>query len=137
MKDKYYTPKIEEFCVGFEYEEEEPYTGEWSKLTVDIKTSLEWLNDRSGEFRVKYLDKEDIEDCGFSHEGGKLIKDIIEHYTKEEYTLTHYCKSNKVDLSWKSYRRDGSGEFKWKTAFEGTIKNKSELKKIMQMLNIK
>ena len=64
---KYYTPSIEEFHVGFEYEIS--YDGETyqSKVVDDsdelhrIKTAIEslWV-------RVKHLDREDIESLGWA-----------------------------------------------------------------------
>ena len=66
---KYYTPEIEEFHVGFEYEEQvEP--GKWAWNTCHPNTfeklydwdSMDMLKIRT---RVKYLDQEDIESLGF------------------------------------------------------------------------
>ena len=96
---KYYTPTIDEFYVGFEYELYDDhscegmcdyYEGElrtWSKevfyrlLHPDHKGNgghVAWKMDNlqtsidEGIIRVKYLDHEDILELGFKHDGGKL-----------------------------------------------------------------
>ena len=65
MENKYYTPSIEEFHVGFEYEIEEP-DGSYTKQELTVRDSLEFIDDHSSEFRVKYLDIDDIESLGFN-----------------------------------------------------------------------
>lgn len=72
--EKYYTPKIEEFHVGFEYEAKEYLedTDEWSEeFAKKAMNDLSWFNDdycslKEGAIRVKYLDQEDIESLGFN-----------------------------------------------------------------------
>ena len=76
IEDKYYIPTIEEIHVGFEFESKEGY-----KLKIkDINSLHDFieLNDfkinsykaeysiNTELYRVKYLDKEDIESLGFS-----------------------------------------------------------------------
>jgi hypothetical protein len=72
MENKYYTPAIEEFHVGFEYEI--LHNNEWKKTSVfnnscggdiifEIKNMGHW--DVVSKPRVKYLDKEDIESLGW------------------------------------------------------------------------
>ena len=67
--DKYYTPSLNEFHVGFEYETYNSYRKEWYKtiLTEDNLEALGsfWYNFLEAEHRVKYLDKEDIESLGW------------------------------------------------------------------------
>ena len=77
MEDKkYYTPEIEEFCEGFEYE----YSykgGEWVKEKFSINSgdtdcmAGDWYefspNCPQTECRVKYLDKDDLEECGWEY----------------------------------------------------------------------
>ena len=62
---KYYQPDISEFHVGFEYEEAwglERVNQEWIKEVFKIDQSPVHLLPK---LRVKYLDREDIESCGF------------------------------------------------------------------------
>ncbi len=69
--DKYYAPEIEEFHVGFEYEWFKPTYNKWSKEKFENTRELYFIErslrkDFENKFvRVKYLDREDIESCGF------------------------------------------------------------------------
>ena len=90
VKDnKYYTPKIEEFHVGFEYEikatfgdgtvktQQEYDDAEWQKQIYSLRSFPYVDRTMTGEnsitippaIRVKYLDKEDIESFGFEYKG--------------------------------------------------------------------
>ncbi len=70
---EYYTPELEEFHIGFEYEHLDSICKSWNKYTLDrdiISNDSLPENpldcEESGEqYRVKYLDKEDIESLGF------------------------------------------------------------------------
>lgn len=147
MENKYYTPKIEEFHVGFEYE----------KLYRNIKEQW-WVdsiwkpNDSVHNFfnlqvpraykipesiRVKYLDKEDIESLGWVYDKTstngelKFVKDNIMLYyrpkTKELGTFT--LDPSKSDF-FSKYSVDN------KQVKFLIIKNKSELKVLLKQLNI-
>ena len=151
MENKYYTPKIEEFHVGFEYEfafNKKNYT----KIVYDgsqVLKSKSYYDDYGCEYdaveddlkycRVKYLDKEDIESFGFKYidedtyilpmlfkpiifSPGKVWGDIIMHYHPEDnYTsITGFSEGQEEEY----------------TLFMGLIKNKSELKKILQMIGV-
>ena len=140
-ENKYYTPSIEEFRVGFEYQLN--HSGnkvlDEQKVWKTEELSLENLNylfNRviSNSIRVKYLDREDIETLGFkaSDNGGYVIN-----------------LSNKTIRMWPSnssqamevYENPTFGDtFKemWPMPylFKGTIKNKSELQVLMRQLNI-
>ena len=68
MESKYYTPSIEEFYVGFEYEVNYG-ENDWQKECLWAKpevVTLPYMNLEN--IRVKYLDKEDIESLGFEQE---------------------------------------------------------------------
>lgn len=69
--NQYYTPALEEFCDGFEYEEAvanrkmvRDVHPEWIKKTYRIGTPLIKQGRMSDHYRVKYLDREDIESIG-------------------------------------------------------------------------
>lgn len=72
MENKYYTPDISEFCVGFEYEVEDLHDNlvdkVWKKEVLEVQDELltrkSWIGNL--EARVKYLDKEDVESLGFT-----------------------------------------------------------------------
>jgi len=131
MKNKYYTPKIEEFYVGFEYEYK--MMGTWDKATFDdlITTDtdgalLDYIPTENSlnSFRVKYLDKEDIEYLGFKHIGNNSFESNEDNYLSLEYF--------KEEKGWYLTYSENESQF----GFGGWVKNKSELRKLMQQLNI-
>lgn len=120
-ENKYYLPEIEEFHVGFEYEVEDLHDNLVDKMwrkeeCYDVPVFLrEWI--QQGEVRVKQLDGEDIESLGFIQEGQvSFIKNnwYIEWMPGD--TLDVFCVSD--------------------CRFKGTIKNKSELKKVLKMIGV-
>lgn len=160
--EKYYTPELSEFYLGFEYEyksgfldgtvktQEQYNTANWKKTFFDGSHEFPYIeraltgqnadNMRCG-IRVKYLDQEDIESLGFTHcpeinrciyrkyfkfdiqETGMTAFDLDGYY-EIVYTKDHYChisKHGRIDA----------------TFFRGTCNNISELKKLMQQLEIK
>ena len=151
MTDKYYTPTLEEFHVGFEYEITNGY--EWiTKIfsKQDLKSFLyeKLENGIAQEYiRVKYLDKEDIESLGFKYDNNAEPIPYRENYTggrkinsyflaietgveSHHYFLYHFDDN----IVWIEYILDGSTVG---YIFKGTIKNKSELKRILKQINIK
>ena len=140
--NKYYTPSIEEFHIGFEFEEwENPaFTNEeWIAKKIDYFTDLEYVCfpkiDKHLEnyilgtslFRVKYLDSEDIESLGFKFikvgwsEASKIFR--CNRYRGYELYLR---EGNTVHIS------TSSGL----TMFEGVVKNKSMLKQVLEMIGV-
>ena len=135
----YYTPTIEEFHVGFEYERlwlhvEPPMWGKETFYLNDshIKLMQYSLGDIEPLARVKYLDQSDIESLGWVN-SEKL------EFTKDTWILRKFEDGLII------YKDYSNGKFKYPwlyedstdKIFEGTIKNKSELIKLMQQLNIK
>ena len=131
----YYTPSIEEFRVGFEYEEQYnkdvPFFPEVVEADqddypdYDLLSNLKWKCQEK-EVRVKYLDKEDIESLGLTVE-----QKPIASFNKGDCWIKD--KNNTVLFDW------FSEDFKENIEFNSvyfTVKNKSELKKLMQQLNI-
>lgn len=148
MKDKYYTPEIGEFHVGFEYEFSYDKLN-YKKQTYDgsqVLKSKSYYDDHGCEYdaveddlkyiRVKYLDKKDIESLGFiskelkywEEETGEII------YKKDNYTLVFWKNAYKSDYKTNVYIRQETGL--GQHCFKGEIKNKSELKKILKQLGI-
>lgn len=135
---KYYTPEIEEFHVGFEYEifedwdahpEKEWYPQVYGENGRDIEM-LDYVggNDNLNKFRVKYLDRKDIESLGFIKE----FENDIYHIRKGDvlyYLLNVYTDRNKYEIRC----TNPSSMF---GSFLGVIKNKSELKKVLKMIGI-
>lgn len=137
-ENKYYTPEIDEFFVGFEFEEwENPaFTNEeWIAKKIEYFTDLEYVCipevDKHLEnyvlgtslFRVKYLDKKDLVELGlnedpsgeryFEFNGYQLYFDI-----HQDFNVTIYNDNSII-------------------VFQGNVKNKSELIKVLKMLGIK
>lgn len=137
MENKYYTPELKEFYIGFEYEYlalglyedgPEPFWG-WYKRTYEDDENYIFTEKRDESFlRVKYLDQQDIESLGWKYTP-----------TKGSYTL--FTKDNLElrvnDEPWVNGDIDilaiGALDY---FIFRGIVKNKSELKRLMDMLQI-
>ena len=141
MENKYYTPEIEEFCVGFEYESRiAGYDDEWTKETIyamfrdgwesNIDDVLAMYEDGGDEFRVKHLDSSDIESLGFHLDPIRSYFNYRNSFSliNEPYKLSldHIQNENKIIL------RGHKVDYPTKTLFEGIIKNLSELKKLLK-----
>lgn len=135
MNKDYYIPNIEEFHAGFEYE-------------ILNKKDV-WLKQTFGKhsyapttkkdlplhyFRVKYLDKEDIEDLGWVVKekfSNGIITAIKDYYNEREDSVDTIYLRYSQNQSWcLLYINEDV------TRFSGVIKNKSELKVIMKQLSI-
>jgi hypothetical protein len=154
MESRYYTPSIEEFHVGFEYEcFYKTYSHEWDlegtlswkKLTVEDLNTAKYINDKdyrpiyhvsvfnngqpipewNKNIRVKYLDKDDIEELGWDDSDGmySLVSGGIKYY------LLIYESQDKIEIRCSESSVMYGG-------FYGHIKNKSELKRIMKQVGI-
>lgn len=132
---KYYTPSIEEFNIGFEYEGMVDYYKD--KYEVFIVKNTEDLIQRMKTYqsqdmdwiKIKYLDKEDIESLGFTY-----IKDVfslnkltVQSYKKDNIILYHTSELNKIMITYSNEDIIVSSI---------SIKNKSELIKLLKALNI-
>jgi hypothetical protein len=143
--EKYYTPDVEEFYVGFEFESKRgAYDGtvktqeqfDNEKWQYDfcsegdlpyIERALTGTNAKNGlcHLRVKYLDREDIESLGFEIDADyKSINSVL--FSKDDYTI---LQSDITEILI-------SDLFNETTLFNGRIKNKSELKKLLKQLGI-
>lgn len=146
-ESKYYTPTIEEFYVGFEYEEYyrtlNSVTGAWNNTwnprVYELGLYMNYENESEipeylskGEIRVKYLDIEDIESFG------------LRYNEVHNYWYTFIGQAESIELYYDpSYHKvkiiyeDQTDEYSKRSfKFHGVIKNKSELKKLLQQLNI-
>jgi hypothetical protein len=177
LKDnKYYTPDLEEFHIGFEYELEtshvagvledkgyrhhrrmypntsfEDYlevlkTGMWIKTSFTERDDLVITRIELGNkyIKTKYLDKDDIEELGWKSvptdlENYKIVNTLT--FIKDDYTLILYDKEILKEGGWNIPNMNifiEDKNTKWKLfVFYGDIKNKSVLKQVMKMLNIK
>lgn len=147
MENKYYTPEIEELHVGFECElknSSHPINFEWEHFKIigvdDAEISgrvMDWsfydtntaIKEKS--IRVKYLDRDDIEELGFEYTGESPNNPNTLYYFGKHSIIHNKINNRCVITMWDENR---TADY---TAFVGTIKNKSELKKLMVQLGIK
>jgi len=140
--DKYYTPEISEFYVGFEFEfgdkATEGTSTEWDTYIISNEDSLYmWLKDPL-EKRVKYLDKEDIESLGF-----KLLEPYKDKnqklYFKDNITICYRHKEHILGMiTTDPSKNDYYSEYNKDpySIHSIIIKNKSELIKLLKQLRI-
>jgi len=146
---KYYTPTIEEFYVGFECEikdDESDFDGTIILSAYDTEYLDRLIKNKS--VRVKYLDRDDIEEAGWRLFGSplKLVGGEYENDFPIVYQILgekQFMKNSPVLASLVQIRENIYNIYKTTNGdeaameFKGIIKNKSELKKIMKQLNIK
>lgn len=135
-KEKYYTPTIEEFHVGFEVEWSEFGRKIWSEVIIDEHDLIELFTgeEKIEHFRVKHLDREDIESFGFDF--------IVSYEINSHYTKPYLFRGDNTELSivnnsvnnWTmiSIKRQGVSS----SIFCGYIKNKSEFSRLLKQLSI-
>ena len=146
---KYYTPDISEFYVGFEYESNYNKSN-WETTTLKYEDTVSFFDNYEydaypTEFRVKYLDIEDIKSFGFTHTAS--LKGYQENFRIEK--LFRRLNEEHDDTMWQNVflqyapdihriiiRNEISDGSEDETFFEGIIKNKSELKRLLIQLNI-
>ncbi|HYE68026.1 MAG TPA: hypothetical protein VEA58_05400 [Anaerovoracaceae bacterium] len=139
MKNKYYTPEIEEFHPGFAFEW---YDGDEWQYIICPEVNIEFSIDDTYEsisslinqekIRVKYLDLEDIKELGWKVYADKdreifFIKNAHILKFSHDFSLLIYVKPEDDTLE---------SLYQASIRFEGTIRNKSELRRLMKMLNI-
>lgn len=151
MVEKYYTPSIEEFSIGFEFEEEFK-NPDWYKLSNPPKDVYEFVKLRldtshsisrivskikSGKVRVKYLDSEDLIELGFQMH----TTSYAPVYKKDNILISFSWDNKRIEISRILFHNkdiESSYEFtgREEKLFSGIIKNKSELKKLLNQLEI-
>jgi hypothetical protein len=144
METQYYTPTPEEFHVGFEYENFVKHEG-WTKRTLESLSDY-GFNEKGfcidhEDYRVKCLNEQDIIDLGWQ----RVSEDYFEIKRSSDYSeITKFKLLFSLDeLTKKFYHTTifadvELGDIKidmMRLGFDN-IKNKSELKRIMQMLKI-
>jgi len=168
MTEKYYTPEADEFCIGSTYympvlkivDGNPIETGELGKIKIkDYKHYYECFNVSYDYYesideneiksiyppkdaKMKYLDKEDIESCGFQEYAINWFrKRLHTEYPGYCYILpttfhgknSWLIESDTIILNKDStFNRNG----RRRTLFNGNIKNLYEFKKLLKMLGI-
>lgn len=134
--NKYYTPTIEEFHVGFEYEEKFQTKNEWRKTILEDVDDFKRMevNVNDNDRRVKYLDREDIESLGFevTNDVNGGLHPSYDRFFKEGKSMDYIALYNYAD-QWLTIHSDGEPN---DIRFYGIIKNKSELKRILKQIGI-
>lgn len=160
MENRYYTPELEEFHIGFEYELIPPigYTIiDFEKPNEEIETiwSKEYvkgvflINDvdpfggslpaiangiKNGKCRVRHLNSQDIQELGFEEIIDKNKWNFLYGTYRKDFSddksLTLRLEKDICTLAITDhYDYEGHNELSFK------IKNKSELKKLLEKLN--
>jgi len=144
MENKYYTPELSEFHIGFEYEynpslielnlwylDNNNNSNKWYSESFTAGNVLEGESEiteiqrliESKAIRVKYLDLQDLEDLGFVKTDIGVFKNC---YKKDSFVITNmeeYESNHVLDLS--TYIN------KMARIFRASIRNKSELIKLL------
>ena len=143
---QYYIPKIEEFYVGFECEiGDDSLPTQFNKIVIKPEHFPNFLQNhryipKLGKFRVKYLDKIDIEELGY-----KVEEELDED--KNVYRYSFYIRKTDFDFDnivgdyWIDKRHliiSNTERYEAYTSyFMGRINNKSELKVLIDQLELK
>lgn len=147
MNNKYYTPKIEEFHVGFEIEVYNQSTSSWYKKTCTIESiqediiyvcgaaGMNWSLDGEDEnhpscrTKVKCLDKDDIEECGWRGQKANSV-----YFTKDNYRLVHWITDAERTIN--IYETYDGGTQEECIVRKAKIKNKKEFIKMLKQLGL-
>lgn len=135
VENKYYTPELSEFHVGFEYEFSGNKGEGWSEEIVEDLYSFESIIDdiRYCDLRVKYLDKEDIESLGFKKENDMMMSAMSGSlYIGKRSELRTWYSGHSTCVR---IITNPNTEQK-QIVFDGFIKNLSELKVLLKQLGI-
>jgi hypothetical protein len=138
--NKYYTPTIEDIYIGFEYEylnskeiwvKSNDFSNEY--MYEDSPLYGVYKDIENEKIRVKYLDKEDIETEGFElvDEGEYQVDSYYSKKVDKVQAVIEYRVRLWSD-SWVNIWSEDTGS----TYFGGTIKNKSEFKRILKMIGV-
>ena len=152
MENKYYTPEIEEFHVGFEYEHlakgylwflngggpkdtwmKETFSGGAGQDGESEVCELDTLIDDKA-VRVKHLDREDIESLGFTQITDDCFNISIKEY-RGRLSQEVRILFRKTILIYLAMDLD-LGDKDNLVLFTGTIKNKSELKVLLKQIGV-
>lgn len=134
IDSKYYQPQIEEFHHRFECEEN--IGGEWTEIRFDNHHGRCDLGEFMEDFRVKHLDRSDIEGEGFQHQGGtQYALEVPRGTFMNEYTSTvrlhHYDAKHEISIE---VRTIGMLEGEW-TRFK--CPNVSIFRQILKLIGVK
>lgn len=137
---KYYIPSIEEFHTGFEYELQVPEKRMWSKEVFHMNENhinfvrfVDIQDEHThNKVRVKHLDHDDISACGWQ-DGCDINSQRITYHNGSRL-LIFYPETKRVVITCPIGQgvREVGQEVPLYNVFDGSIKNKSELQRIMK-----
>lgn len=134
--EKYYIAKVEDYDSSMGYDFLNTNTGEWTSVSGGMGNIFfmdRLIHNPIGCVRVKYLDKEDIESLGWTPH----LNRSTESYWIKKADISFYLDVNEFYIHIGMGLLESIKNIKLpRTTFYGTIKNKSELKKIMQQIGI-
>lgn len=140
MKEKFYTPQIEEFHVGFEYELHYD-DGDYFKKHTDkgclIDKGLYDSFVKYRSLRVKCLDREDVESLGFEfskskYEGELFLSKKECKFGSNSPKFYELILGQRKDICLSIEEHTSYGNSSQKMYF--TVKNKSELKRLLKQV---
>lgn len=141
MKEKYYTPEIEDIKVGYEFEriiDDDNSDDVWIKDIIKFEHGwLELPEDYNERIRVPYLTKEQIEAEGWEFKSqlcsDEDCKDFEITYGKELNEITVYFSilQNYNSHIWTWSSKDGTS-----TLYRGECKSVNEFRTICKWLKI-
>ena len=150
--DKYYTPTIDEFHVGFIFETAIDYTEDgvkfpkehpncWYECEFDETEELGLiaLKIENGDIRVKLLDQKDCEELGWEHIGSQWyqLKDVSGELGHWLYARFRKWGDNSFIKGYRSNPKDSNDSLnEQEFLFSGNIRNKSEMKILMKQTRL-
>lgn len=121
----YYTPQIEEFYIGFEYEVcSNDHADIWEKAVFNGTERFDVIESQCNLFRVKCIDIEDCLSLGLKL---KIWDNGSGYFKKGNYTIGIYLSYLFCTVS----QNDNGNNI---IRFSGNLKNKSELKRVLQQI---
>jgi hypothetical protein len=146
MENKYYTPELSEFHVGFECEFLNSETDKlWTfnvcdvdllSIAYDSYEHEDYEGEFSNTFRVKYLDRSDIESLGWENSYGDhyVMRSVDDDIDYDIFILDD--RGGVWEYVIRSHKNPDEYGDSGEQLFFGTIKNKTELSKLMKQLGI-
>ena len=131
-ENKYYTPEIEEFHVGFEYERMNGDKFEKSSINIyDMisningdENEIEEIHKKFRTVRVKCLDKEDIESFGLK----------LHTSTDDRYGFEYDIKEGNAIIGGFTDTQNEENIMLYETYFY--VKNKSEFERLLKQVGL-
>ncbi len=142
MENKYFTPDIEDFCIGYELEMNwnRAYEEKWVPIKISVQDEefaytselseiVDALHDGMSEARVLYLTKEQIEAEGWKHDDRY---NDVKHFYINEIQLTLYIGYLKKEIIYHHISIFHGGGI----MFRGKCKDINTFRKIIKLLGI-